>query len=80
MSEKKKYIAKRIVPVALVIGLLPFLFTAVLPKQLDLEMDAGVFYIANFGGIMLNILVCWFLSRNLAAKIDAANSNESPDE
>ena len=80
MSEKKKYIAKRIVPVALVIGLLPYLFTAVLPKQLALEMDAGVFYIANFGGMMLNILVCWFLRQNLAAKFDAANFNESTDE
>ncbi|MBT3891032.1 MAG: hypothetical protein HOF72_10430 [Planctomycetaceae bacterium] len=80
MSEKMKHIVKRIVPVSLVIGSLQFLFTAVLPKQLDLEMDAGVMVVASMGFSMLNILVCVFLGLNLAAKLDAANSNESTDE
>ena len=80
MSEKMKHIVKRIVPVSLVIGSLHFLFTAVLPKQLDLEMDAGVMVVASMGFSMLNILVCVFLGLNLAAKLDAANSNESTDE
>jgi hypothetical protein len=79
MQVKTKLVLKTIVPVSLVIGFIQFLFTAVIPKQLDLAMPAGVMATATMSFSMLNVFVCIFLALKLSAKADAANSDESGD-
>ena len=79
MQRKTKSILKTIVPVSLVIGFIQFLFTAVIPKRLDMPMPAGVMATATMSFSMLNVFVCIFLALKLSAKADAANSDESGD-
>ena len=79
MQVKTKLVLKTIVPVSLVLGFLQFLFTSVIPKQLDLEIPAGMMPILNMPFAMLNVFVCIFLALKLSAKANAANSDESGD-
>jgi hypothetical protein len=79
MQVKTKLVLKTIVPVSLALAFLQFLFTAVIPKQLDMPMPAGVMAATTMSFGMLNVFVCLFLALKLSAKADAANSDESGD-
>ena len=79
MQVKTKLVLKTIVPVSLVLGSLQFLFTSVIPKQLDMPMPPGVMVATNMAFMTGNVFVCIFLALKLSAKADAANSDESGD-
>ena len=66
-------------PVSLVLGSLQFLFTAVIPKQLDMPMPPGVMVATTMAFMMGNGFIVVFLAIRLAVKADAANSDESGD-
>jgi hypothetical protein len=79
MQRKTESILKTIVPVSLVLGFLQFLFTAVIPKQLDMPMPVAVLVTTNMAFMTGNGFIVVFLAIRLAAKADAANSDESGD-
>ena len=42
MPKKTKYVLKRVLPVACILGLLQFLFTSVLPRQFEMGIPPAV--------------------------------------
>ena len=74
-----KTVLKTIVPVSVVLGFLQFLFTSVIPKQLDMPMPPGVMAATNMAFMTGNGFIVVFLAIQLAVKADAANSDESGD-
>jgi hypothetical protein len=79
MQVKTKLVLKTIVPVSVVLGFLQFLFASVIPKQLDMPMPVAVLVTTNMAFMTGNGFIVVFLAIRLAAKADAANSDESGD-
>jgi len=79
VSDQIKYVLLRIIPASLFLGLVQFLFTSVIPKQLGIEVSAGVQAVSNMFFSMSNVFLCLFLARKLSTNFNAAKSEDSAD-
>ena len=78
MSKKTKYVLKRVLPVACIIGLLQFFFTSVLPRQFEMGIPPAVLITTSSFFSMGNGLVCVFWSISLAKKHDLKYPSDDP--